>query len=95
MKFRPGAQCVRISLGIIVTSLGAGGCAPAPDRATHTVDEYTQSASLRHEVLARCNSDPGSLKDSADCANAREAERRTGVGNLRDLPPLKLPENHQ
>jgi hypothetical protein len=93
MRFRPGARSVRNCLGIIVTFLSAGGCAPAPDRASHTVDEYKQDAPLRREELARCSADPGSFQYTADCVNVREAERSVGVGNLRDLPPLKLPEN--
>jgi len=93
MRFRPGARSVRNCLGIIVTFLSAGGCAPAPDRASHTVEEYKQDAQLRREELTHCISDPGSLQTSADCVNVREAERSVGVGNVRDLPPLKLPEN--
>jgi hypothetical protein len=84
---------VRNGLGIIVTFLSAGGCAPAPDRASHTVEEYKQDARLRREDFARCNADPGSLQNMADCVNVREAERSVGVGNLRDLPPLKLPDH--
>ncbi len=91
MGFRPGARSVRFCLGIVVTAMSAAGCAPAPDRARHTVEDYRNDAELRREVLARCANDPGTLKDSADCVNAREAERRVGVGSLRDLPPLRLP----
>ena len=80
-------------LGIIVTFLSAAGCAPAPDRASHTVEDYKQDAQLRREELARCTADPGSLKDSPDCVNVEAAERSVGVGNLRNLPPLKLPDN--
>jgi len=93
MRFRPGAQSVRMCLGIVVTFLSAVGCAPAPDRASHTVDDYKQDAHLRREELTRCTADPGSLKDSPDCVNVREAERSVGVGNLRDLAPLRLPDN--
>jgi hypothetical protein len=80
-------------LGFAVTALSAAGCAPAPDRATHTVEEYTQDARLRVEELARCVNDPGSLGHSADCVNVREAQRRVGIGFLRDLPPLRLPDD--
>ena len=95
MKFRPGVQHVRICLGLVVTLASAVGCAPAPDRASHTVEDYKQDAQLRREELARCQSDPGTLKNSADCVNVREAERSVGVGNLRDLPPLRLPESNK
>jgi hypothetical protein len=52
-----------------------------------------QEAHLRREELTLCAADPGSLKDSPDCVNVREAERSVGVGNLSDLPPLRLPDN--
>lgn len=92
MWFRPGARSVRFCLGIIVTFLSAAGCAPAPDRALHTVEEYKENPTLRHAMLARCGNDPGSLGTSADCVNVREAEKSLDVGNLRTLPPLKLPD---
>jgi hypothetical protein len=93
MRVRPGARSVRLCLGFAVTALSAAGCAPAPERASHTVEDYQQDAQLRREEFARCTSDPGSLKSSADCVNAREAERRVGVGSLRDLPPVRLPDS--
>ena len=90
-RFRPGARSVRIGLGIAVTVLSAAGCAPAPDRAQHTVEDYRLDHALRREELARCGNDPGTLGHSADCVNVREAEREAGIGSLRDLPPLRLP----
>ena len=92
MRFRPGARSVRFCLGIVVTFLSAAGCAPAPDRAQHTVEDYKENPTLRHETLARCGNDRGSLGTSADCVNVREAEKSLDVGNLRTLPPLKLPD---
>jgi hypothetical protein len=79
-------------LGIVVTAISAAGCAPAPDRASHTVEDHKRDADLRREELARCTADPGSLGKSADCVNVREAERSAGVGSIRDLPPLRLPD---
>ena len=55
MQFRPGAQRVRRCLGLVVTLTSAAACAPAPDRATHTVEEYRQDATLREvRVRALC-----------------------------------------
>jgi hypothetical protein len=82
---------MRMSLGIVVTVISAAGCAPVPDRAGHTVEEYRQDPGLRQQELARCANDPGTLGNSPDCVNAREAERAASVGSLRDLPSLKLP----
>jgi hypothetical protein len=78
-------------LGLVVTVLSAAGCAPAPDRARHTVEDYRNDGRLRQKVVADCTNDPGTLGHSADCINALEAQRIAGVGSLRDLPPLKLP----
>jgi hypothetical protein len=91
MKFRPGAQCLRLCLGFVVTAISAVACAPAPDRARHTVEEYRQHPELRKPEFDRCVNDPGSLGTTPDCVNAREAERLEGVGSLRTLPPLQLP----
>jgi hypothetical protein len=91
MKFRPGVQHVRVCLGLVVTLTSAVGCAPAPDRASHTVEEYRHDAKLREIEFAHCAKDP-ILRDSVpDCINAREAERLEGVGSLRKLAPLELP----
>ena len=92
MGFRPGAQVRRLRLGLVVAILSTVSCAPAPDRAAHTVEEYSQNAILRESEMRRCANDPGTLGTSPDCINAREAERRAGVGSLRTLPPLKLPD---
>lgn len=91
MRFRPGARSVRIGLGIVVTAISTAGCAPAPGRAHHTVEGYRKDPQLRREVLARCMNDPGRLGSTADCENARDAERMADVGSLRDIPPLRLP----
>jgi len=94
VRFRPGARSMRIGLGIVVTAISAAGCAPAPDRGSHTVDEYRKDRALLQETLKRCAEDPGTLGNSADCINAREAARSVGVGSLRALKPLQLPDRH-
>ena len=74
-SFGPVHKFVRIRLGLVVTLTSAAGCAPAPDRARHTVEEYRQDADLRKIEIARCANDPGPATRSPDCMNAREAER--------------------
>lgn len=91
MPFRPGARLVRIGLGIAVTVLSAAGCAPAPNPAHHTVDDYLKDSALRRAAIAHCANDPGALGDTVNCVNARKAEGIADIGSLRDLPPLKLP----
>jgi hypothetical protein len=90
MRFRPGAQG-RLCLGIVVTAISAVACAPAPDRARHTVSEYRQDATLRTRQLKECISHLGTQGHTPDCVNVTEAERLEGIGTLRDLPPLALP----
>jgi hypothetical protein len=92
MPFRPGAQSVRKCLGLVVTLTSAAGCAPAPDPTRHTVEEYRQDAELRRLEIARCVNDPARRGTLPDCVNAREAERLEGVGTLRNLAPLHLPD---
>jgi hypothetical protein len=91
MKLRPGAQRVRNCLGIVVTVGAAVSCAPVPDR-PNTVSYYRGHKDERSALLERCSNDPGSAGHTADCANAREAERLESIGSQRDLPPLGLPD---
>ena len=90
-KFRPGVLGVRFGLGIVVTAISAAACTPAPDRATHTVQEYRADEALRKAEFARCANDPGTLGESPDCRNVREAKRLAEPDSLRSLPPLQLP----
>lgn len=90
MRIRPGAQCVRIGLGIVVTVSAAVSCAPVPDPA-NTVSYYREHAEERDAALKKCADDPGSLGQQPDCVNAREAARLEGIGSQRELPPLNLP----
>jgi hypothetical protein len=90
MRIRPGAQRVRIGLGIVVTVSAAVSCAPAPDQA-NSVTYYREHADEREAALKICADDPGSLSQQADCVNAREAARLEGIGSQRELPPLNLP----
>lgn len=94
MRFRPGVQVLRSRLGLVVTILSAVACAPAPDQAGHSVDDYATDPALRHETLARCFADAGTLGKTPDCVNVKEAERRVGVGSLRELTPLDLPQKN-
>jgi hypothetical protein len=90
MQFRPGVRRVRRCLGLVITIASAAACAPVPDRASHTVDEYRHDSKLRELTFARCANDPVSRNFKPDCLNAREAERLESVGSLRRLAPLEL-----
>ena len=77
---------------VIVASTAVGGVACTRDAniARHTVAEYRANAPLRREVFSQCLNDPGTLGQSADCVNARDAERLESRRSLRDQPPLGL-----
>jgi hypothetical protein len=60
------------------------------EAARHTVEEYRASAELRHEQISRCEKDPGTLRDTPDCINARHAAAFEDRVRLRDLPPIGL-----
>jgi hypothetical protein len=94
MRFRPGARCVRMCLGFVVTAISAAGCAPVPDRSTRTVDYYTGHTQERQTMIDECKNDPGELAGSPNCINAMASARRAGQASLRTLPPLELPPLH-
>lgn len=86
------------SLGLRAVALFAFGvtvtitcCTRQPASAQHTVAEYRANAALRREQFARCVNDPGSLGQTPDCINAREASRLEDIGSVRDTPPIHLP----
>ncbi|MGH8239316.1 MAG: EexN family lipoprotein, partial [Steroidobacteraceae bacterium] len=65
-------SCRKGSLSLALALL-ASACSPAPEQARYTVDEYRANAELRHAQVARCQSDPGTLKKTPDCINAQQA----------------------
>ena len=94
MRFRPGARCVRMCLGFVVTAISAVGCAPVPDRSTRTVDYYTGHAKERQTMVEECTNNPGELASSPNCINAMASARLAGQASLRTIPPLELPPPH-
>jgi hypothetical protein len=72
-------------LALAACSRGPGG------GGTLTVDYYRRHAAERAATLSKCANDPGDLRDSPNCVNAREAARVEGVGSLKSLPPMSLP----
>ena len=73
-----------------VAAVGTVACTPEANIARNTVAEYRANATLRRDLFERCVNDPGTLGQSADCVNAREAERLESRGSLRDQPPVGL-----
>ena len=90
---RRGASMSRPPIMLVVLALAA--CSRAPGGAgTLTVDYYRAHAAERTATLSTCANDPGDLRDSPNCVNAREAARVEDVGSLRSLPPMGLPAGH-
>ncbi len=58
-------------LGLVVTILSTASCAPAPDRAAHTVEEYGKDARLRANEMKVCANDPGTLGAHRPTASMR------------------------
>ena len=71
-------------------SLLIAGCSQAPETARYTVPQYRADAELRRQQLTACASDPGTLAQTPDCVNAREAEKLESLGSLRDRPSIGL-----
>jgi hypothetical protein len=84
-RLRALALC---ALGVTLTTTC---CTRQPPFAQHTVAEYRANAALRREQFARCVNDPGSLGETPDCINAREASRLEDIGSVRDAPHIHLP----
>ena len=80
---RPPIMLAVLALAACNRTPGGGG--------TLTVDYYRAHAAERAAMLRTCENDPGDLRDSPNCVNAREAARVEDVGSLRNLPPMGLP----
>lgn len=76
----------------MIITIAAAACAPAPEPTHQTVEYYRANREAREAIVAECANDPGSLGKTPDCINAKQAASIEGIGNLRDLPPLNLPE---
>jgi hypothetical protein len=78
---------------VIAGVVAVSACSPSPDKARYTVAEYRADPALRHGALKRCGNDPGTLGKTPDCVNAREASRLEDTPSLREMPPVRLPDN--
>ena len=74
----------------LLTVLLLGACG-TPDETHLTVEYYRAHAAERQRMVQSCANDPGALKSTPACINAREAARIEDVGSLRNLAPMGLP----
>jgi len=80
-----------LSYALAVVTLAIASCSRQPESASHTVADYRGNPDLRREQLARCTNDPGTLGQTPDCINAREAGRLEENYSIRGVPPVQLP----
>jgi hypothetical protein len=81
----------RVLLVPLLSLSALTACSRAPQDTPRTVDYYRAHSSERQTLLKLCANDPGSVRNTPACINAREAEGIEGIGSLRRLPPLGLP----
>lgn len=81
---------MKIQYWAALAFLAIAGCAREADTAHHTVEEYRADKPLRQEIFQKCINDPGTLMNTPDCINAREAERLESLGSLRESGPIGL-----
>src|SRR5258708_14299015 len=86
--YRLGLGAMGVSVGVVLALIA---CTRQPATATHTVAEYRANPDMRREQFARCANDPGTLGQTPDCINAREATRLEETRSMRQLPPVRLP----
>ena len=84
-----------VSVLAVAAVCAASGCSRSAVTAHHTVSEYRADAVLRHQQMAACANDPGTLGATPDCVNAQQASRLEDTQSLRQLPPIRLPEKRQ
>lgn len=79
-----------LAAAVVLIVLIIVACTPASPSARYTVEQYRSDQTLRLAQLKRCTRYPATVGQSAECINAREAERLEGIGSFQTLPPLKL-----
>ena len=91
MRHRVSTRAAIVGLNAII-GLGLGACS-ADDTSPFTVAYYKEHEAERKAMLIKCNNDPGHLKGTPQCINARQASLAEGSGSLRSLPPMGLLED--
>jgi hypothetical protein len=90
-KVMEGVMSTSWRVGALMVLAGAvAGCIRTPEAPVRTVTYFRAHAAERHDWLAHCQDDPGSLGHSANCVNADQAESVEGIGSFKDLPPMGL-----
>lgn len=74
----------------MIVTIAAAACAPAPEPTHQTVEHYRANREAREAKVAECANDPGGLRNTPDCINAKQAAAIEDIGSLQDLPPMGL-----
>ena len=94
MSIRPQSisRAPRLPIQALVAALALPACVQDDDSRRNTVEYFERHETARREQMALCQNDPGRLWYTRDCVNARHADAKKALGNLRDLPPVGLVE---
>lgn len=61
-------------LFLVLVLVAVAGCKPDPLAPTRDVAHFKAHPDERADVLAKCEADPGHLKEHPNCVNARQAQ---------------------
>lgn len=81
-------SCARKVIFAALVSLVLTGCFDddtTPAETVRDVEWFKAHDDHRQSTLAECTNNPGELKDSPNCANAREAELQLSAGDLHNV----------
>lgn len=87
--FSQGKRALLIGVAVAVA---CAACTRSAEPSNVTVQYYEEHEQEREEQLEKCMNDPGALRDTRACVNARHASAKLGMGGFRDLPPIGLAE---
>lgn len=67
---------------LILTLLLLAACSEKTDQ-TYTVDQLTADEGLLSRIMTDCRSNPGELRETANCQNAEAADGKLRLQNMR------------
>lgn len=72
----------------LLTLIIITGC--SENTPVQTVDWYKEHDTERKEMIAKCNTDPGRLGESANCVNAQQADNEKALARRGWLTPKTI-----
>lgn len=74
---------VRIYALAALAFLAACGDSGTEREAVHDVEYYVEHPEERDAMTAQCENNPGEIGDTANCRNAREADRKSLIDEIK------------